>query len=207
MAFYFSIRPFWRRQHCAQSQLPAHLPRFLLAEPLQPRFVRRCPVAQAVLPPLALLDWDSLPAALAHRSSGWRTVPLAAYVGAYLLKLDQQLPTFGDLRRFLRRHPALVWSLGFPLVPDATQPHRFDCDASLPTQRHFSRRLSVLPNDVLQNLLDGQVRWLRARLGADFGQVVSCDTRQVIASVRQNNPKVFIQDGRFDKSTAARRSL
>jgi len=152
-----------------------------------------------LLPLLQLLDWEQLPTTLSGKRSGWRTTPLAAYVGAFLVKLDRQLPTFGSLRRFLRDHPALIWALGFPLVPDSVQPHQYNIEASLPTQRHFSRKLSELPNDVLQNLLDGQVDWLQKQFGDGFGQVISLDTKHILAWVKENNPKAFIKEGRFDK--------
>jgi hypothetical protein len=149
---------------------------------------------------LQLLDWEQLPTTLAQRRTGWRTVPLAAYVGAFLVKLELQLTTFGHLHRFLRQHPALIWALGFPLVPDNSQPCGFNIEASLPTQRHFSHKLTSLPNEVLQNLLDSEVSWLQQQLGADFGQVVSWDTKHILAWVKENNPKAYIKEGRFDKS-------
>ena len=82
--------------------LPSHLPRLVLHERYQPRYVRTCEVTQQLLPLLQRLDWDQLPTTLTWRCSGERTVPLAAYIGAYLVKLERQLPTFGALRRFLR---------------------------------------------------------------------------------------------------------
>jgi hypothetical protein len=144
-----------------------------------------------------LLDWDQLPTTLALQDRGERTVPLAAYVGAYLIKLDQRLTTFGALRRFLRTHPALVWALGFPLVPTED---RFDADACLPSQRHFSKKLGMMPNELLQSLLDGQVTWLIEQVGGDFGDTVSIDTKHILAWVKENNPKSFIKEGRFDKT-------
>ena len=198
MSIHFSI-PRLPRRPLAQVNLPAHLPQLLVAPRYQPRFVRCCPVTQSLLPKLQLLDWEQLPTTLTHRRTGWRTIPLAAYVGAFLVKLDQQLPTFGRLHRFLCQHPALIWALGFPLVSDSAQPHQFDAEASLPTQRHFCHKLSVIPNDILQNLLDGQVTWLQARLGLQFGQVVALDTKHIVAWVRENNRKEFIKEGRFDK--------
>jgi hypothetical protein len=200
MSIHNSIPALWQRWLARQPHLPAHLPRLLLAQQHQPRFVQRCAVTQSLLPQLQLLDWEQLPTTLASRRTGWRTIPLAAYVGAYLVKLDQQLSTFGRLHRFLRQHPALIWALGFPLVPDATQPHRFDIEASLPRQQHFSHRLSTLPNDILQNLLDSQVSWLQMQLGNDLGRVVSWDTKHILAWVKENNPKAYIRDGRFDKN-------
>lgn len=184
----------WRRPPV----LPAHLPRFLLKPTYQPRFVRRCQLTQDLCQPLCYLDWDQLPRSLSMHRQGERDVPLAAYVGAYLIKLHQQLSTFGQLRRFLSAHPALVWSLGFPLVHGTRG--QLDVEACLPSQQHFSRKLSLLPNQVLHGLLDGQVAWLREQLGADFGAVVSFDTKHILAWVKENNPKVFIKEGRFDKS-------
>jgi len=61
--------------------LPSHLPRLLLADRHHPRFVRSCPVAQAIIPKLQLLDWEQLPTTLAMQPGGERTVPLSAYVG------------------------------------------------------------------------------------------------------------------------------
>lgn len=200
MSVPFSISAFWKRRGANQPTLPIHLPRLLLKEAFQPRFVRRCPVTQSLLPALQLLDWEQLPTTLAHRRTGWRTTPLAAYVGAFLVKLDQQLPTFGRLHCFLRQHPALVWALGFPLVPDAGQPHGFDVEASLPSQRHFSHKLNAMPNELLQNLLDGQVAWLQQRFDAGFGQVVVIDTKHILAWVKENNPKAYLLEGRFDKT-------
>jgi hypothetical protein len=147
-----------------------------------------------------LLDWEQLPTHLAGQRTGWRTIPLAAYMGAWLIKLDQQLPSFGALRRYLRDHPALVWALGFPLVTDPRADCGFDVERSLPTQRIFSRKLSELPNDITQTLLDGQVSWLVERFGDTFGDVVSIDTKHILAWVKENNPKTYIKEGRFDKS-------
>lgn len=200
MSNQLSIPSFWKRWVARQPSLPPHLPRLLLSQQHQPRFVQRCPVTQSLLSWLRLLDWEQLPTTLANRRSGWRAIPLAAYTGAFLVKLDQQLPTFGALHRFLRQHPALIWALGFPLVTDSSQPHGFDLEASLPTQRHFSHKLSAMPNEIMQNLLDGQVTWLQAQLGPDFGQVVAIDTKHILAWVKENNPKAFIKEGRFDKA-------
>jgi hypothetical protein len=48
-------------------------------------------------------------------------------------------------------------------------------------------------------LLDGQIAWLRHRFGSAFAQTVSFDTKHILAWVRENNPKEFIKEGRFDK--------
>lgn len=195
-----SIPVFLRRWLPEPPNPPSHLPRLLLPPQRQPRFVRRCQVTQSVIPLLRRLDWEQLPTTFAARRMGWRTIPLAAYIGAYLVKLEHQLPTFGRLYGFLRQHPALVWALGFPLVPDPRRSHGFHAEAALPTQRHFTRRLSEIPNDVLQNLLDAQVSSFQSQLGSSFGRVVSLDTKHIIAWVKENNPKAYIKEGRGDKN-------
>jgi hypothetical protein len=200
MSIPISIPAFWKRWLANQPHLPTHLPRLLLTQQCRPRFVRRCQVTESVIPLLQLLDWEQLPTTLAGKKTGWRTTPLAAYVGAFLVKLERQLATFGRLHHFLREHPALIWALGFPLVPDPTTEYGFNIEASLPTQRHFSRKLSEIPNEVLQNLLDGQVTWLQQQFGDTFGQVVSLDTKHVIGWVKENNPKAYIKEGRYDKT-------
>ena len=200
MSGHFNISTIWTRWQKPAPTLPHHLPRLLLADRFQPKYVRRCQTTQTVAALLRRLDWEQLPTTLQCQRTGWRTVPLAAYVGAYLVKLEQNLNSFGKLRAYLRQHPALVWALGFPLVTAAGQSHGFDVEASLPSQRYFSSRLSTLPNDVLQPLLGEQVHWLQARLGDPFGQVVSIDTKHILAWVKENNPKAYIKDGRFNKT-------
>ena len=200
MSLKISIPLFWKRWLDNQPHLPLHLPRLLLSESCQPPFVRHCQVTQSLIPLLQLLDWEQLPTSLAGKRTGWRTIPLSAYVGAFLVKLDRQLLTFGTLHRFLREHPGLIWALGFPLIPDSRSPYGFNIEASLPTQRHFSRKMSEVPNEVLQNLFDSQASWLQQRVGASFAQVVSLDTKHIIGWVKENNLKAYIKEGRFDKT-------
>lgn len=184
--------PFWSSFRFNQPALPLHLPRLVLADRCQPRYVRHCPLTQRTIAQLRLLDWQQLPVTLADRKQGERLVPLAAYVGAFLVRLEQQLTTFGALRRFLADHPGLLWALGFPQTGAGGRNQPFDPEQSLPSQAHFTRKMGSLPNELLQELLDGQVAWLRQRLGADFGQVVSLDTKHILAWVKENNPKTFI---------------
>lgn len=180
--------------------LPAHLPRLVLADKYQPRYVRRCQVTQRIIEKLNLLDWEQTPLSLSLNRQGEKHIPLAAYIGAYLVKVDQQLGTFGRLRQFLRDHPALVWALGFPLPNEWGQPDDRTIDASLPNQQHFSKKLSRIPNEVLQSLLDEQVTWFKTHFGEQFGNVVSIDTKHILAWVKENNPKAYIKEDRFEKT-------
>ncbi len=190
---------FWKWWQVRPS-LPPHLPRFLLANRFQPRYVRRCSVTQDICKTLCLLDWEQLPHSLSLHRQGERSVPLAAYIGAYLVKIEQEISTFGKLRLFLRNHPALLWALGFPLPTSSQPPTDQMIETCLPSQQHFSKKLSRIPNDILQTLLDSQVLWLKEKLEPSFRIVVSIDTKHILAWVKENNPKAFIKEGRFDKS-------
>ena len=82
----FTLWKTWRKP----PTLPPHLPRLLLPQKYQPRFVRQCRLTQEICARYALLEWEQLPHSLCLNRRGERTIPLAAYVGTYLLKIDQQ---------------------------------------------------------------------------------------------------------------------
>lgn len=173
-------------------------PRFLLPASQHPSFVHHCPVCQHLLPLLQQFAWQTIPG---HRREQWfgrYAVPLSSYVAAFFVKLACNLGTMSALRRHLCQHPGLVWALGFQLTPAQT-PWGFDPDASLPSSRHFTRVLRELDPALLQGLLTAQVQQLQQRYqAAGFGQVVSMDTKHIVAWVKENNPRVFIKEGRYD---------
>ena len=177
------------------SQLRQH-PRWL------PSYVRASTIAMRYLHLLGSLDWDRFPERDLQTDWGTPAVPYASFTAACLVKLDQQLVYMSHLRRYLVDHPALVWVLGFPLVPSPHSVWGFDADASLPTARHFTRMLRTTPYAVSQYLLDETVRLLQAELSTevdDFGHAISLDTKHIIAWVRENNPKDYVE-GRYDKT-------
>jgi len=108
------------------------------------------------------------------------------------------------LREYLVQHPALVWVLGFPLVPSNAFVWGFDVEASLPTHRHLSRLLRTIPNTSLAAVLDETIRLIQTELvneldvGTLFGDCIALDTKHVIAWVRENNPQAYVT-ARFDK--------
>ena len=185
---------FFRRRH---SRWPIHLPRLMQPDYTQPRFVRHCQVTQESITLLRLLDWEALPLSVSDRKQGQRLIQLSAYAGAYLVQHAAGISTFGRLHHYLQAHPGLLWALGFPLVHERwnQRPERPFC---LPAQSHFSRKLRRLPNELLQTLLESQVAWLQAKLGDGLGQTVSLDTKHILAWVKENNPKTYIKNGRFD---------
>lgn len=172
-----------------------------------PRFVQDCPVALKYLGLLGCLDWSRFPERPDQRFAlDVPPLPHACLAAAYLVKIEQQLAYVADLRVYLVEHPALVWVLGFPLKASSEYAWGFDVDASLPTHRHFSRMLRDLPNASLQFLLVETVRLIQAELAGEldpgvlFGDCVSLDTKHIIAWVKENNPKAYIEGRRYDKT-------
>lgn len=167
-----------------------------------PPFVRRSAVAMKYLALLKPLDWESLPWRDASKPQpGPHPCSPISYVAAYLVKLDQQQKTMGCLRQYLVEHPALVWVLGFPLQMQSDAPHGFDVDSSLPSPAYFSHILRSLPNSALQYLLSDTVKLIRLALPPEipFGKEVSLDTKHILAWVKENNPKAYIKEDRFNK--------
>lgn len=157
-----------------------------------PRFVKGCPVALRFNALLSPLSWKGVFERKPQR--GWRHSATAynAFLGACLVKLEEHLDSMGQLRRYLCEHPALVRSLGF------TNRRRFDPDQILPTERHFNRLLRTIPHEYCQSLLGETVKCLQARLPERFGEVISLDTKHILAWVKENNPKAYVND-RYNK--------
>jgi len=169
-----------------------------------PRFVRESPVAMRYLQLLGPLAWDQFPERNLLHKKGFPAVPYAPFVAACLVKLDQHIVYMSQLRQYLVEHPALVWVLGFPLVPSTRFSWGFDVEASLPTHRHLTRMFREIPNDRLQFLLDSSVALVQAELqplGISLGQAISIDTKHILAHVQENNPKAYVKVAdRLDKT-------
>lgn len=172
-----------------------------------PDFVRESEVAMKYLRLLGVLDWAHFPERPDLRfSPEIQALPYAPFVAAYLVKIDQHLPYIADLHQYLVENPALVWVLGFPLKTSGKFPCGFDVRASLPNHRHFSRLLRTIPNLTLQFLLNSSISEIQAELAAEltpdcrFGDCISLDTKHIIAWVKENNPKAYIEARRYDKT-------
>jgi len=165
-----------------------------------PEFVQRDPTAQRYLDLLGPLAWRHLPERNLQRNWGQPTIPYATFIAAYLVKLNEGHRSMGDLRRFMAEHPAVTWLVGFPQA--VSDPTRLTGGAGLPTTRHLTHMLRVLPNTVLQVLLADAVRLLQEALaahGVETGACISLDTKHILAWVKENNPKAYVET-RYDKT-------
>ena len=173
---------------------------FLNPEKL-PHFVKECLPAMRILNLLGPLPWHLFPERNLVRFWGQTAIPHTAFSAACLVKLEENLVSMGDLRRYLVEHPAFIWLLGFPLIPSTKYPCGFDPSASLPTQRHLTQLLRDIPNVSLQFILEQSISLLRAEfaaLGFSVGDCISLDTKHIIAWVKENNPKAYTSE-RFNK--------
>jgi hypothetical protein len=203
----------WSRRPKARTVQPVWLRRLPLPRPPNlhqraqcstqlPAFVRESAVALRYLRLLGPLDWGSFPERDLEQYRYRPPLPYAPFAAACLVKLEEAKPNMSKLREYLLEHPALVWLLGFPLVPSRRYAWGFDADASLPSARHFTRMLRTMPNACLQFLLDETVRLLQhelAGIAPHFGQAISLDTKHILAWVRENNLKDYVSD-RYDKT-------
>jgi hypothetical protein len=170
-----------------------------------PAWVVADPVVQEYRVLIGDLPWASFPERPTDRIwPGPAPARRAPFAAAYLVKLHEGKRYMSDLRAFLIKHPALVYFLGFPRIPDPTAPHGFDVRATVPKRRHFSTVLRFLPNEALQFLLTATVQLLRATLPKEqqptFGETIAGDTQAILAWVKENNPKQYIKEGRLDKT-------
>jgi len=151
---------------------------------------------------LGPLAWDAFPERDLQRNYGQPSTPYAALAAACLIKLDQAIATFSYLASWLSERPALAWLLGFRTLATGFNPAWYFGLASLPTQRHFSRLLHKPPNTCFQFLLASSVQALLsefARRKIHVPDTVSLDTKHIMAWVKENNPKAYIEE-RFDKT-------
>lgn len=152
-----------------------------------PPAVAASPPALRLLELLGPLNWPHLPERDLVRNWGHATVPHAAFIAACLVKINEGKSSMGQLLDYLADHPEVTWLCGL---------------RNLPTQRHLTRMLRELPNDLLQFLLADSVRLIQAELaakGVSTGDTVAVDTKHIIAWVKENNPKAYVQN-RYDKT-------
>jgi len=174
--------------------------RWLYPETLS-ALITACAPAMRVLDLLGPLHWDNLPERNLQRDWGKPTISNASLIIAELVKLNEGLSSFGVLYRYLQEHTAFISLCGFPLCSVPATGLSFNTRSSLPTERHFTRMLQLLPRDTLQFLLNDSIQLIGAELavrGITWGDCISLDTKHIIAWVQENNPKAYVAN-RYDK--------
>lgn len=168
-----------------------------------PKYAAETPVVQRMLDLLGPLDWADFPERNLQRHWCQPAVSYAAFAGAMLLKLNEGLDSMGDLRLYLVEHPGLIPLFGFHVTHSGKHSCGFDPEASLPTQRHMTRMLREMPNTSLQFLLTDSARLICQelhRFQVEAGDCISLDTKHILAWVKENNPKAYIDGKRYDKT-------
>ena len=167
-----------------------------------PKYASETPVVKRLLDLLGPLDWQHFPERNLQRRWSQPAVSYAAFAGAMLVKLNEGLDSMGDLHQYLVEHPAFIPLLGFSAVRSRAHPYGLDPNASLPTPRHLTRMLREIPNLALQFLLNDSLQLIREELRQRqviVGECVSLDTKHILAWVKENNPKAYVEQ-RFDKT-------
>jgi hypothetical protein len=167
-----------------------------------PKRVRESAEAMHCLQLIGPLGWEAFPDRDLQRRYGQAAVSYAAVAAACLLKLEHKIGTFADLTTWLGKNPSICWLLGWEEGRQDLNAARGQRCTSLPSQRHFCRLLQKMPNACLQYLLDSSVRLLLDELlrrGVEIPETVSLDTKHIIAWVKENNPKAYVEE-RFDKT-------
>jgi hypothetical protein len=152
---------------------------------------------------LGPLDWEHFPERNLQRNYGQPSTPYSALCAACLVKLELGIDTFSRLVSWLAENPSMAWLLGFRSAPAGFNAAWCNfLPADLPDQRHFSRLLHKAPNSCFQFLLSSSVQALLAEFARQKVAVpdaVSLDTKHILAWVKENNPKAYLED-RFNKT-------
>jgi hypothetical protein len=167
-----------------------------------PVCAQHCPTLLRHLDLIGPLDWAHFPDRDLEQHWCQPQIPFAALAAAELIRLEQGLPTMGDLHLFFVEHPGFIPLLGFNLVPAPNHPLGFNTRASLPTVRHLTQLLRDAPQATVQFLLADSIRLILAELAArqvPAPQCVSLDTKHIIGWVKENNPKAYVKE-RYNKS-------
>ncbi len=118
---------------------------------------------------------------------GRRPIDRNALLRALVYRCLRQIPTLSELVFELHNNPSMVRVLGLNLL------------GSLPSIERFSAFLRQTDNRLLQEVR-GQLVGRLIREGLIRGKILAIDSSAVPVRVRQNNWKVRLPRGRFDKT-------
>ena len=88
--------------------------------------------------------------------------------------------------------------LAFELSTNLGIAYVLDFDKQPPSRHRFVEFLHKVPNQLLQKIRRQQIKTLIG-LGVISGKYLSIDSTSIVAWVKQNNPKMFVE-GKFDKT-------
>jgi len=116
--------------------------------------------------------------------TGRRPFCRQAICRALVYKNLKAIKTLSELTFELSTNLGIGYVLGFDKQP--------------PSRHRFEEFLHKTPNQLLQQIRKAQIKTL-INLGLVSGEYLSIDSTPVIAWVKQNNPKMFVE-GKFDKT-------
>lgn len=154
------------------------------------------PIVQRYRALFALFDWSPIDAP-ARRGPGKPAHPQSAYFKAALVRINEHLSSTPRWRAYLLDHPLLVLELGLRPHLDFTQPYGFDVARTVPSVRWLNEWVRTVDCRLLCDLFEQSVQALRETI-PDLGEVVAYDVKHIYANVKENNPRVWMQD-RFCK--------
>jgi len=116
--------------------------------------------------------------------TGRRPFPRHGILRALIYKNLKAIKTLSELSFELSTNLGIAYVLGF--------------DKKAPSRHRFEEFLHGVPNQLLQQIRMQQVKTL-IKLSVISGKYLSIDSTAVVAWVKQNNPKIFIE-GKFNKA-------
>lgn len=119
-----------------------------------------------------------------NKSTGRKPFPRQGICRALIYKNLKGIRTLSELELELSTNLGISYICGFP--------------DRVPSRHRYEEFLHSTPNELLQKIRKQQVRTLIA-LGIIKGKYLSIDSTAIVAWVKQNNPKVFVE-GKFDKT-------
>jgi hypothetical protein len=141
----------------------------------------------------ALFDWTALQPAVKPSGPGRPAHPSSAYLKALLVRIGEHLSSTPRWRTYLLDHPLLVLELGFRPHLDLTEPYGFRVGKTVPSIGHLNAILRSLDSRKLSDLFAQTVQALQAEIPG-LGEVVAYDVKHIYANVKENNPRVYLQD-------------
>jgi hypothetical protein len=89
---------------------------------------------------------------------------MAAYIKAFLVRINEGIIYTSRLRDFLVKHPLLFIELGFHLDLDYTSRYGFNYSTTVPSEVWLRARLRTLDQNLLQDLLNATVTALKEEI-------------------------------------------